>query len=347
MIRKLCFGLGWLMMALAVWGLFRLAADLPANGYELRFQQPISARQAESLRQAAGERELDLALWTEETVTITTELGRSATARRISVYGNASLCFPAGLLCGTMPGAEQTDGCAISAGLSDALFGSRDTVGLQLTAAGKNDSVTGVMEGEGLFLVCPRTTFSDAGYSAASLSLKNAENPRGMVQNLLQSAGISEDDTMLLPTGTLRQLLSAVAWLPLALASVILLRRLWLLTFPEGTARRMAVFWLLMLAALALPGVLATLPRWLIPSRWSDLDFWAELVETAGQSLQAFVSLPDTARDHLLGGQILSSAACLMSMCLGALSLSLAHAGTHGKAGDEIPFAGKNSPPGI
>ena len=45
--------LGWALIALAVGGLFILAADLPANGYELRFEEPLSVLQADSLSKAA------------------------------------------------------------------------------------------------------------------------------------------------------------------------------------------------------------------------------------------------------------------------------------------------------
>lgn len=311
-------------MAMAVWGLFHLAADLPVNGYELRLGEPLSAQQAESLSRTAGERDLDLALWKEEPVALSTPLGRSSTARCVSVYGNPSLCFPVGLLCGTMPGAGQTGGCAISAGLADALFGSREVEGLSLTAAGKTLRITGVLKGEELFLVCPQATCSDAGYFALSLNLRHADDPRGTVRSLLQSAGLSEQDTTLLPTGTLRQILTAAAWLPLALVALMLARQMWILIFPAGKGRRTAGFALLILAALALPGVLAGVPRWLIPSRWSELSFWTDLSNAARQSLLAFVSLPDTMRDHLLGRQILLTLACLLGLCSAALLLSLA-----------------------
>ena len=69
----------------------------------------------------------------------------------------------------------------------------------------------------------------------------------------------------------------------------------------------------------------------LIPSRWADLSFWGGLAETLGQSLLAFVSLPDTARDRRLGILILAAAGCLAAMAAGALLLSLA-GGRHADA---------------
>ena len=102
--------LGWALIALAVGGLFILAADLPANGYELRFEEPLSVLQADSLSKAAEYLGLNLALWKEDSETVTTDLERSSAAQCISVYGSPTLCFPAACLYGSAPGAGQWDG---------------------------------------------------------------------------------------------------------------------------------------------------------------------------------------------------------------------------------------------
>ena len=315
--------LGWALIALAVGGLFILAADLPANGYELRFEDPLSALQANSLSKAAEHLGLNLALWKEDSETVTTELERSSAAQRISVYGSPTLCFPAAYLCGSAPGAGQWDGCAISAGLADALFGSREVTGLKLIVNGEKCRVTGVAEGKECFLICPDGTASDAGYIAASLEIKNGNNPRGTVQNLLQSAGLSENDTELLPTGTLRQIINTVAGIPLAIAALIFLNQLWRLAPLGKMGRQVAAFALLLMAALALPDLLDALPRWLVPGRWSDMDFWMDLCNVAQQSLIAFVSLTNSVRDQLLGTQILAFGGCLLGLLAGALLLGL------------------------
>lgn len=313
--------LGWVLMALSLGGLFNLTAVLPANGYELRFGDPLTIRQADSLSRAAEDLGLNLALWKEDSVTVATDLGQSSAARRISVYGSPTLCFPAHYLYGSAPGAGQLDGCAISAGLADALFGSREVIGLELVMKGETSHVTGVVEGEECFLICPEGTAVDAGYTAASLELKNGNDPRGTIQNLLQSAGLSESDTILLPTGTLRQIVNAVAWIPLIFAALILAHQMWRLLPLGKIGRQAAGFALLLLAAMALPELLAALPRWLIPSRWSDMEFWIDLKNLTQQSLMAFVSLTDAIRDHLLGTQILAIVSCLLGLLAGTLLL--------------------------
>ena len=288
--------LGWALIAFAVGGLFTLAANLPAKGYELRFKEPVSVLQANSLSKAAEDLGLNLALWKEESETITTDLGRSSVAQRISVCGSPTLCFPAAYLYGSAPGAEQWDGCAISVGLADALFGSREVTGLELMVDDGKRRITGVVERKECFLICPDVTASDAGYTAASLEIKSGNNPRGTMQNLLQSAGLSENGTELLPTGTLRQIINAVAWIPLGVAALLFLHQLWRLAPLGKMGRQVAAFALLLMAALALPDLLAALPRWLVPSRWSDMNFWMDLGNLAKQSLMAFGSLPKSVR---------------------------------------------------
>ena len=310
--------LGWALIALAVGGLFILAADLPAKGYELRFEEPLSVLQANSLSKAAEYLGLNLALWKEDSETVTTDLERSSAAQCISVYGSPTLCFPAACLYGSAPGAGQWDGC-----LADALFGSREVTGLELMVKGEKRRVTGVVEGKECFLICPDVTASDAGYTAASLEIENGNNPRGTIQNLLQSAGLSEDDTELLPTGTLRHIINSVAWIPLAIAALLFLHQLWRLAPLGKMGRQVAAFALLLMAALALPDLLAALPRWLVPSRWSDMNFWMDLGNLVQQSLMAFVSLTNSIRDQLLGAQILAFGGCLLGLLAGALLLGL------------------------
>ena len=180
-----------------------------------------------------------------------------------------------------------------------------------------------MVEGKECFLICPDVTASDAGYTAASLEIKSGNNPRGTMQNLLQSAGLSENDTVLLPTGTLRQIINAVAWIPLTIAALLFLHQLWRLAPFGKMGRQVAAFALLLMAALALPDLLAALPRWLVPSRWSDMKVWMDLGNLVQQSLMAFVSLTNSIRDQLLGAQILAFGGCLLGLLAGALLLGL------------------------
>ena len=306
--------LGAALTALAVWGLFTLAGAFPAGGYGLRFAGPLTASEADSLTRTAAQQGIDLALWSEQTAELRTELGRSATARVVTAAGSPALCFPAEYAAGTAPGAGQTDGCAVSTALADALFGSRDVAGLALDLPGGRRTITGVLQSEQKMVLCP--VASGAGATGAELGCVPAADPRGAVQQLLQGAGVGQG-AQYLPYGTLGGVLAALGWLPVAAAGLLLAVRLWKSLPLRGGGRQAAGFVLALALALALPGLLGALPRWLIPSRWADAGFWTTLAETMGQSLDTLLHLPDTARAARLAAALPRAAACLAALLAG------------------------------
>ena len=86
--------------------------------------------------------------------------------------------------------------------------------------------------------------------------------------------------------------------------------------------RRPALRWgagfsLALAAAAALPAVLAALPRWLVPSRWADFDFWGGLTATAAETLQSLFFLPRTVCDAALPGLLLAAGGCLAAAAVG------------------------------
>ena len=224
MRARLRAALGWALLALGVCGLCMLSAALPADGYGLRFSEPLSAAQAEALATAAGDRALALTLWRESAVTLTTSRGRSAAATAVWAAGSPGPACPGRYTAGSAPGAGQTDGCAVSAALADALFGSRAVVGLELTVEGQPRRITGVFVSEEPALLCPAAQEDPAaGATAAYLAGVAANDPRGTVQGVLQAAGLGGADPLLLPYGTLRWVLGVAGTLPLLAAGVRLL----------------------------------------------------------------------------------------------------------------------------
>ena len=318
---------------------------------------PLSAAQAETLRTAAAARGAAAAFWREEKgAEIKTAFpgkepeeafaaARTASARAVYISGGVALAFPARYVAGTAPGAGQADGCAVSTALADALFGSREAVGLALAVNGETRRVTGIFAAQEAAVLCPVT--SAGGCTAVELApaaggargtaapgenetaqLRRgdgtaanpfAADPRGSARAVLQAAGLGAAAARLLPYGTLRGMLAALAWLPLAAAACLLARGLWQALPLRGGARWLAGLALALLAALALPAALAALPRWLIPARWSDVSFWSSLGETLRAALFTLTALPDTARDRALATLLLRAAACLLALPCAAL----------------------------
>ncbi len=342
MRARLCRVLGWALLALAMLGLAARAAALPVGGYALRFARPLTAAGADALARAAAEQQLDLAVWRQTEIALTAPSGRTANAGLLAVSGSPALCCPLRCLAGTYPGAGQQDGCAVSAALADALFGSRDVAGLTLEVDGKNRRITGVLDSAERFVLCPLG--AAAGGTGAGLARLPAGDPRGAVQTLLRSAGLPQSEVVLLPCGTLRGALLALAALPLVAAGLALLGRLWRALPLQGGARWAAGFCAAVAAALALPALLAALPRWLIPSRWSDGSFWAGLAATLHSTLRAFFTLSSAVPDRLLADTLLAAAGWLCAMAAGALLLAWA-AAAPGRALHFPLSAGKHQTP--
>lgn len=303
-------------------GLFTLAANLPAKGYELRFKEPVSVLQANSLSKAAEDLGLNLALWKEESETITTDLGRSSVAQRISVCGSPTLCFPAACLYRSAPGSRPVGWMCGQCRSGRCTFGSREVTGLELTVKGEKRCVTGVVEGKECFLICPDVTASDAGYTAASWKSRTETTPWNNTESSAKCRTFGKRHR------------AAANWHiasdykccrldTIGVAALLFLHQLWRLAPLGKMGRQVAAFALLLMAALALPDLLAALPRWLVPSRWSDMNFWMDLGNLAKQSLMAFGSLTNSVRDQLLGTQILAFGGYLLGLLAGALLLGL------------------------
>lgn len=334
MKARLRAALGWALLALGVCGLFGLSAALPADGYGLRFSAPLTAPQAEALATAAGDRGLALTIWRESVVALTTPTGRRAAATAVWAAGSPGPACPGRYLTGSAPGAGQTDGCAVSAALADALFGSRAVVGLELTVEGRTRRITGVFASEETALLCPvapedlAAESNAAGATAAYLAGVDVNDPRGAVQGVLQAAGLgglqtagtAQDGVLPLPYGTLRQALEVLGALPLLAAGARLLAGCWRCLPRRPGLRWGAGFCLALAAAAALPAILAVLPRWLVPSRWSDFGFWGDLATTAAETLQSLFFLPRTVCDAALPGLLLAAAgytaAAVCGFCL-------------------------------
>lgn len=54
---------------------------------------------------------------------------------------------------------------------------------------------------------------------------------------------------------------------------------------------------MVLLFAIALPNLLQALPPWLIPTRWSDFEFWSQLWQTLSKRCHDLVALTPQFRD--------------------------------------------------
>ena len=288
------------LISLALWfacmlSLFSTADKLSVlcGTYSIRPNGPVQATAVQRLEKAAAEQGMCLSLWREETADVSANR-RSTSATVIYCRGNIRSCCPATYLSGSAPGAAEAGGayfCALSCGLAFRLFGGSGIIGEHVVLDGEEYAVSGVFEDDGKTMLL----YGGQGqeYAAIELSGLTVADPRGQVQRLLQGAGISFSGSVL-PGQSLNLLARRGCYLSLLAAVLFMLIQLlaaFRRRFGGGT-----LLWLLLglgaSLALCLPGILSLLPRWLIPSSWSDFSYWHSVFSMAKRALSGMLTLP-------------------------------------------------------
>lgn len=303
-------------------------AAVPANGQPVSqtgtapAQTPTAAPQSAGVSQSgtsAAEVPPSLAFWRETQADILSA-NRSAKAAVVTVLGDASLCYPAQMICGALPASGDSFGCAVSEQLAWLLWGSTDVVGLPLHIGDSGTqaySVRGVFRGTQALLLCAESDVSSAqdkgpvssertsgapqtdadegeapqGFTSLEIRGLPSGDRRTALSALLQAANLPEP-LQISWTGTRASLARALCFAPFLAAAFAALacvsRLLW---------RRFSRFHGLLLftaalgAALLLPFLFAQVPAWLIPARWSDLAFWSGLWRTLVQEIENALAL--------------------------------------------------------
>lgn len=298
--------------------------------YGLRAAAPLDDAQRENARRAAAALDAGIAFWGESTDVVRAQNGAAkAEAKVIVCEGEPALALGAHCLYGRAPAAAENGVCMVSLPLAQALWGAADVTGQTLVWQDTAYTVCGAAAGEGLWLLCP----APAGIPLTAVELAGlpAGDPRAAAQGVAAAAGLGQD-AVLVPEGTLAAAAGLLAWLPLALAGLTLAGRaaalIWRRLGP-GAARQTLLFGAALLLASALPAVLAALPAWLIPNRWSDFDFWRALCALPARTLQDILSAPPSVRDTTLQ-RLLVQAAAACTAALSAAAVAMRRRSEHG-----------------
>ena len=350
----------WPLLRLALlffclWQLFAASATLsrlyPAVG--LRYDAaPVTAagaaavqeyqRSAENKPTGSAAAPICASFWIERTAPVTAGSAARTVAGVpvIGFTGNAAACYGAAYLTGTAPGSGDTGGCALSAGLAQALYGSTDVAGLPLTlgrfdetgdaaTALRTLTVRGVFAGKEPLLLCAAPAGST--FTAVELENVNPDDPGRAAAAFAAAAGLPAA-SLTLYGPQLAALAGGLCLLPLLVVGVRLLAGLWRQFRPRGrTGRAWLLFALALLAALALPAALVALPGWLVPARWSDFTFWSDLAASAVTRTAEWFALLPHQKDLAAKAALLP----LLSAAIAALFLlflPLARRGTAAKS---------------
>lgn len=213
----------------------------------------------------------------------------------IGYYGDFSLVWPADFICGAYPGELEKNVCAVSATLAWDLWGSTDIIGQTLELTEKEYTICGVFSSSKEIVVY--SAAPDAGFKNVELFGVYEGNERETALEFAEYSGLDTPDWIVYGP-TMAWLSRQIAMVPLYVIGVILILR-FLRYWKIWKSPR----WQIMLTflgftlALTLPAILAAIPNWLIPSQWSDFDFWTRLYEDADLRIWEWLSLAPQTKD--------------------------------------------------
>lgn len=331
---------GWALACLLLAGCLaaadRLALSWPAIG--IRMETPASPDTCEKAADLAAESGAQVSFWAEESALLSTPRAEAETTA-VRFWGDGSLVWPAEYLAGGAPAAVDRTGCAISASLAWQLYGSLDAVGQTLEWDETSYTVLGVLDSEEMVALFAGT--DETRYTAAEFVPGPDSDAGEQARSFAASAGLWTDTMVYGPS--LAAGCRLLAWLPLGGAAVVLaLRGLALLRRRSRLAGQIACWVLAVGLAAALPLVLAQLPVWLVPSRWSDFAYWSQLGDTLAGQLRALLAMSPALRDVGAKMALLQSVVCGLGT-LWTVSL-LAVCGRTSRPAKSLPLAGEGAP---
>lgn len=310
------------LSALFMWLGFANAQNLKKTypALSLRYSQalpPNAANEARAfIRKNPQQWQVWPTYWSAEKIKLKTEYNE-AEVNALYYDGDPALVWSAKLIEGIYPGELDDAGIAVSAGLAQALWGSSDVIGQQIWQAGKQYTVRGVFEGkQPLALVASFYKEPDGGWKNIELLPPLKENATEYANKFATKSGLGTPD-YIVNGKAVASIVSAVAYLPLIVAGVFLLSVLYKKMARLYKWEKSIIVWgAFLLAALALPFLLAKLPAWLIPPKWSDFSFWGKTFVDIGGKVVEWLSLPPSQKDVLAKLMIIGQAIAVPLACL-------------------------------
>lgn len=267
-----------------------------------------------------------ITLWTERTdQTLSDGTERTVSAAVIELFGNCEDICSAELLTGGFPARTDPKGCAISEATAFGLWGSRDILGKTVFLDDEAYQVRGVFRGGTGLMLLQRDATSTANLPNMQLRFADG-NALAAAEAFLLRAGFRGAQLLDLPL--LGRVIGTLAWLPAIVLGAhtllrLLRRGLQLRCYPVLLISYALSAGLVAVACLLLLGFPWNIPDQLIPTKWSDFEFWGHLFGDLANSIRAWLTIIPTSRDLAFWSRTLIAAfLALESITLSALSLS-------------------------
>lgn len=256
----------------------------------LRFDDPLDAVHVQRTREYAQKNGGPwLTFWSERKIRV-----NGFAAQQITFDGESMLAYPAEYRYGHSATTWESETCAVSTGLAWRVWGGENAVGLELTVEDVTCRIVGVFPAEEAVLIRPDT----GNFTAVELeNVPPGEDSYRYTSNYAYVCGLGTPDKILWGSG-FADWIQILPWIPLVLSALPLA------DLGARKCRKLSSFWRSALAfglafgaAFALPGLLERLPPWLLPTWWSDFDFWIRLGETLKDRCRDVFALNPQSRD--------------------------------------------------
>lgn len=289
----------------------------------MRFQQALTEQEIKRLAEYLPENSLgitQIAYWTEQENSIRNERNHHETEAQVILFaGNGNLVWPHSFLTGGYPGVGDASGCTISAGLADKIFGATDVVGQPVLISETEYQIRGVWDSPELRAMLQLKT-NEPVFKNLEALMKTERDYREAAMDLARENQLSCSAII---NGPIAGMLSGfVGSLPFYLAGLALfIKMIWNALMPcAGFRSRLTAALLAAAVVLLMCGLRAGVPDYLVPTKWSDFDYWGRLAADYRDQLIELISLTPTSKDiffrleilrlggYLLGGMVSATA---------------------------------------
>ena len=204
------------------------------------------------------------------------EYVRVATADVVTVFGDTKLVFPVG----QSLSAGDTAGCLLDKETAYNIFGTYKAAGYRLQYQNKTYIVRNVFASSEATLVIQADALSDVVFSKISLDVSQSAYPKRAAEEFASRYNLTdfivEDNGMY--SGAATFFAALPAWILAAALLLIMLREAY--RYREMPVRFM--FYLLVGAVILIvyflvSGLRFSFPQSMVPTRWSDFEFWQRL----------------------------------------------------------------------
>lgn len=216
-------------------------------------------------------------------------LGKKVLAECMTIYGEKDMAAPLALDAGTFGYPENKEGCVVSRGLAMELFGSGQVLGMEILCMGKTYKICGVLKEKKKLVLLPSEKQESLEYLLFDYGTEGSGKMEA--ESLLFRYGI--DSNSLCGDGALFCAGSGL-FLCMAIASFFFcglceFKR----QYKELDSMDMIPIFLILFSVLLCFFLFSrrkmAFPQDLIPTRWSDFDFWVKKYKEIGECFSRLI----------------------------------------------------------